>query len=50
VEECAHSVHDVLFLLSEKFKDALNIILLMSGFIRGKRFERVRPIFFLHNS
>jgi hypothetical protein len=36
VEECAHSVHDALFLPSEKFKDALNIILLMSGFIRGE--------------
>jgi hypothetical protein len=45
VEECAHSVHDVLFLPSEKFKDALNIILLMSGFIRGERFETVKPIF-----
>jgi hypothetical protein len=45
VEECAHSVHDALFLLSEKFKDALNIILLMSGFIHGERSERVKPIF-----
>jgi hypothetical protein len=45
VEECAHSVHDALFLPSEKFKDALNIILLMSRFIRGERFERVKPIF-----
>jgi hypothetical protein len=45
VEECAHSVHDALFLPSKKFKDALNIILLMLGFIRGERSERVKPIF-----
>jgi hypothetical protein len=44
VEECAHSVHDALFLPSKKFKDALNIILLMLGFIHGERFERVKPI------
>jgi hypothetical protein len=37
VDECVHSVHDALFLPSEKFKDALNDIFLMSGFIRGKR-------------
>jgi hypothetical protein len=46
VEECVHSVHDALFLPSEKINDALNIILIMLGFIRGKRFERVKPIFF----
>jgi hypothetical protein len=45
VEECVHSVHDALFLPSEKIKDAPNIILLMLGFIRGERFERVKPIF-----
>jgi hypothetical protein len=29
----------------KKIKDALNIILLTLGFICGKRFERVKPIF-----
>jgi hypothetical protein len=43
VEECVHSVHDALFLPSEKIKNALNIIFLMSGFIRGERFARVKP-------
>jgi hypothetical protein len=37
VEECAHSVHDALFLPSEIY-DALNIILLKSGIAHGKIF------------
>jgi hypothetical protein len=45
VEECVHSVHDALFLPSEKIKDALNIIFPMSWFIRGERVKRVKPIF-----
>jgi hypothetical protein len=45
-EECVHSVHDTLFLPSEKIMNALNITFLMSGFIRGERFARVKPLFF----
>jgi hypothetical protein len=45
VEECVHSVHDALFLPSEKIKDALNIILLTLGFICGEIFERVNQYF-----
>ena len=44
-EECVHSVHDALFLPSEKIKTALKITFLMSGFIRGERFARVKPLF-----
>jgi hypothetical protein len=45
VEECVHSVHNALFLPSKKLRMLSIVIFLMSGFIRGERFARIKPLF-----